>query len=54
MSVERPKSVKIANNPEIAVANEIIPKLVVPRYLAEYNVYKKARTYLEYERINLK
>ena len=45
MSVERPKSVKIANNPEIAVSNEIIPKLVVQRYLAEYNVYKKARTY---------
>ena len=38
VNVDNPKSVKIANNPDIAVANEIIPKLVVPKYLAEYKV----------------
>jgi hypothetical protein len=38
MRVDNPKSVKIANNPDIAVAKDIIPKLLVPRYLAEYNV----------------
>ena len=36
--VDNPKSVNIAKSPDIAVANDIIPKFVVPRYLAEYKV----------------